>query len=126
MIRLFNKDKDYNTIARWWLDHEQIPCDINLLPNIGFIVDDIVVGFLYQTDSGVCFVESVVSDKKSKKEDRKKALDDMANALMNVAKEMNYKKIIFHTIYPSLKEQSLENWGFDNYPGSVERFQRSI
>ena len=126
MVRLFDKDKDYETIAKWYASHDQIPCPIDLLPNIGFIANELVVGFLYQTDSGICFVESVVSKKDSNKEERKIALDEMAEALMSAAKEMNYKAIIFHTLYPSLKQQSMLNWGFKNCEGSEERFYRSL
>lgn len=126
MVRLFDKDKDYVTIAKWWIDHDQIPYPINLLPNIGFIADELVVGFLYQTDSNVCFIESVVSKKDSNKEERQAALDKLATALIEAAKEMKYKKVIFHTQYPTLKERSMDCWGFENCDGSIERFQRSL
>lgn len=126
MIRLFDKDKDYNTIMKWWLDHDQIPCAVNLLPNIGFIVDELVVGFLYQTDSSVCFIECVVSDKNSDKEKRQKALIELGNMLIDTAKEMKFKKAYFHSRHPSIIENGLSHWGFTNCLNSIERFERIL
>lgn len=125
MIRLFNKDKDYKTIVKWWLDHDQIPCPINLLPNIGFIVDELVVGFLYQTDSSVCFIECVVGDKNGNKDKRKKALLDLGEMLVNTAKEMNFKKVCFHSVHPSVIDTAL-NLQFKNLDKSKERFERNL
>lgn len=126
MVKLFNKDEDYEKIAKWWIDHDQVPCPIDLLPNIGFIVDDMVVGFLYQTDSGICFVESLVSKKDTNKEERREALDKLMDSLVEVAEGMKYKKIIFHTLHPRIEEQSLQTWKCIKHPGSNERFYRSL
>lgn len=126
MIRLFNKETDYNTIVKWWLDHDEFPCPVDLLPNIGFIVDDIVAGFLYQTDSKICFVESLISKKDTNKEERRIALDKLMDSLVEAAEGMNYKKIIFQTSHPRIKEQSLKTWKCVQHPGSQERFYRSL
>lgn len=125
MIKIFDKDKDYNTIARWWIDHNQLPCQKDLLPNLGFIVDDIVAGFVYQTDSKTVYFESIVSKKDSNKEDRQKALNDLIEVVINTSKEMGYQQLIFHTVYPHLKELG-KKWGCHPFPGFNERFYKDL
>ncbi len=122
----FYKDEDYNTIARWWVDHDQVPCPRNLLPSIGFIVDDVVAGFLYQTDSEVCFFETVVSKKDSDKEKRREALDTLIGTIVDSAKEMKYKRLIFHTLHPRLANEVQQKWDCKQFHGSSERFFKEL
>ena len=122
----FYKDEDYNMIARWWIDHDQVPCPSDLLPSIGFIIDDIVAGFLYQTDSGVCFFETVVSKKDSDKEKRREALDQLIDTIVNCAKEMKYKRLIFHTLHPRLASEVQKKWECKQHDGSNERFYKEL
>lgn len=126
MIKLFDKEKDYKTIAKWWLEHDQIPCRIDLLPNIGYIVDDMVVGFLYLTDSKVCFFESIVSKKNSDKEQRREALDKLIDVIVNSAQEMGYENLIFHTLNPRLKDEVSKKWNCIQAEGSTERFYKDL
>ncbi len=124
-VRFFNKDKDYNTIAKWWIEHDQIPCPINLLPTLGFIVDDLVVGFIYQSDSKAVFFESIVSKKDSDKEQRREALNSIIDLSCKASKEMGYERLIFHTSYPGLKELAVE-WGCKPYLNTTERFYKDL
>jgi len=126
MVRFFDKEKDYNTIAKWWIEHDQVPCPKDLLPNLGFIVDDLVVGFIYQTDSEIVFFESIVSKKDSDKEDRKEALNAIIDMSCKVSKEMGYSRLIFHTAYPSLKELGIKEWNCKPYMNTNERFYKEL
>ncbi len=126
MVRLFDKEKDYETVARWWFDHGQIPCPIDLLPNIGVIVDDIVAGFLYQTDSGIIHFESVISKKDSDKIKRREALIVLFDSCIRMSREMNYKQAVFYTLIPHFKELCVNKFGCKVFNGSVERFYKDL
>ena len=120
MIKIFEKE-DYKTIEKWWIDHDQKPCPYNLLPSIGYIVNDMVAGFLYQTDSELCFIESLISDKKSDKEKRSEALGHLFDNLKMSVEEMQYKRVILHTIHPKVKEWG-SKYGFQPFNNSQECF----
>jgi hypothetical protein len=124
-IKFYN-DSDYNMLAKWWIDHDQIPCPRNLLPNLGFIIDDMVAGFLYQTDSGVCFFETVISKKDSDKDERREALDKLIETIVDSAKEMKYKRLIFHTLHPRLADEVSKKWECTKWYGSNERFVKEL
>lgn len=125
MIKIYDKQKDYKKIAKWWIDHGQVPCHPDLLPNLGFIIDDIVAGFIYQTDSSTVYFESIVSKKDSDKEERRKALKILIETVCNTSKEMGYKQLIFHTVYPHLKKLG-EEFGCKAFDGSNERFFKEL
>lgn len=126
VVRLVDLDKDYETIAKWYTEHDQIPCRRDLFPSLGFIADDLVVGFLYQTDSKIVHFESIVSKKDSDKEKRREALNQIIDMAIKSAIEMGYNQLVFHTIYPHLKQLGLEKWECKPFPGSNERFFKDL
>lgn len=64
------------------------------LPRFGFVVDGIVAGFLYRTDSAVCYLDSFISDPKSDRDARRAALDLLIDALKAEAKELKFTAIV--------------------------------
>ena len=108
---------DYTDIlCKWWEDWGWTPPPLDMLPDTGFILsnqfeEDICAGFLYKTDSKVCWLEYIVSDKKYKRDDRSRAITSIIDYLSKKAKEEDFKYI-----YTSLKNKPLikkyESCGF--------------
>ena len=38
MIKLYNEKEHYETLKQWWLDHNWLPLDKEILPKTGLIV----------------------------------------------------------------------------------------
>lgn len=102
-IRRF-QESDYKTICSWWKEHEWPLIPLSFLPKTGIIVDDCAAGFLYSTDSGLCWLEFVVVDKNSDKEKRRKALDVLILEASALAKTMG-----FSAMFSSLSHDGLIN-----------------
>lgn len=110
-IEIF-KETDYPTLCAWWKDHQWSPVPLNMLPRTGYIVDNICAGFIYITDSQLCHMEWIISDLKSDKEKRDKALNVLIDTLCLTAKE--YKcKAIFTTAKQNVLIERLKNHGFN-------------
>ena len=94
-IRLFDKEKDYETLCEWWDDWGKPPHPKEALSETGVIVSkdgvDICSGFIYSTDSYICFLEFATINKKTTKEQRNGALEQMFVSGLEIAKSMGFK-----------------------------------
>ena len=115
-LRYVTKEDYSDILCKWWPDWGWDAPPLDMLPKIGFMIsnqreEDICAGFLYKTDSKVCWLEYVVSDKNYKREDRSRAITLLINHLSDKAKEEEFKYI-----YTSLKSKPLikkyESCGF--------------
>ena len=79
---------------------------IDLLPDIGLIVENTAAIFLYYTNSKVCFVEGFISNKDLDKQTRGEALDGLAAASIKQAKEAGFKYSIAYTSQSAVRERS--------------------
>lgn len=77
----------------------------SLYPAVGFVVDGIAIGFLYQTDApGVAWVDGFVTHPESKPEERAKALRELVEALYAKADALGITVVWSSTAIPSLVE----------------------
>lgn len=104
-------NSDYWTLASWWNAHNW-PCpDQEMLPETGFIVEDVCAGFLYKTDSKIAWLEFIISNPKIEKEKRTQSLDLVISALCEEAKKLGFK-VIFTSVQHKKLIQRYENHGF--------------
>lgn len=102
---------DYWTLTSWWHLHDW-PCpDQEMLPETGFIVEDICAGFLYKTDSKIALLEFIISNPQTTKEKRANGLDILITALCEEAKKLEFKAI-FTSVQHKKLIQRYENHGF--------------
>ena len=83
------------------------------LPRVGYIVRGAAAGFLYQTDSNVCFLEGFISNKYCEKGLRKEALDLISDELVKAAVNFGFKKIVAKTRLKAIAERC-ENYAFQD------------
>jgi hypothetical protein len=107
------QESDYeNILLGWWSDWGWVAPEKDMLPENGtggiiIFCDDVPVcsGFLYTTNSGIAWVEFIVSNKNfTNRSVRLDALNLLINSLSNVAKTAGHKYA-----YTILKNQSLMN-----------------
>jgi len=111
-IMKFDKDKHYDTICSWWEKHQWPKIPLTMLPQTGYIVDDLCAGFLYQTDSNIAWLEFIISNPESTKDDRSKALDILIDRLSEDARGMGFT-MIFSSINHSNLINKYEKNGFN-------------
>jgi hypothetical protein len=87
------------------------------LPPTGFVVDGIVMGFLYKTDSRLTYLGCVVSDPASDKEARGRALDALLDALADEARGLGYVYLVGSPSIPSLTARMVRQ-GFVAVPAT--------
>jgi len=103
-------ENDYdNILVGWWEDWKWSAPVKDFLPNTGFIVYDentpICAGYIYTTNSKVCWVDWIISNFNYKnKENRKKALILLIETLTNTSRYLDSKYC-----YALIKNKSLIN-----------------
>lgn len=102
---------DYSDVASWWKAHNWPVLPIEALPKLGFIVPGVCAGWLYETDSTLCWLEWVVSNPLTSKEERSVALDEVISSLLSRAKELGFKQVFTTVVHPKLVDR-YKNHGF--------------
>lgn len=104
------EDLDYDTLCKWWKWWRFSAPPKDSLPHNGkggIMVSrdsvDVCAGFIYFTNSNMCWIEFIVSNPEVK-ENRKEAITFLINELSELAKRAGVK-----VAYTSLKSQSLIN-----------------
>jgi len=85
---------DYDMLSKWWSDWRWTPPLREILPDNGkggiMVIDNgvpVCAGFLYQTNSGIAWIEFIISNFEYKDKDgRKEALLYLIEVLTNMAK----------------------------------------
>ncbi len=91
VTRLFDLEKDYAIIKKWWHAHGCFPPKADHLSTTGIVIEadkPFCAGWLYHTDSKICIFEFVVSDPLACKELRNDAL----KLLIEEIKRLSCKK----------------------------------
>lgn len=97
-FRSWNLQKDYDTLVKWWKQHEFGVVPREVLPPDGIIVEKngepICAGGLYiGVGTQFCFMEWIVGSKTADKRDLHKGIKLCIDAIMDVAREKNMKLV---------------------------------
>lgn len=82
--------KDFEQIKAWG-EQWGAEYDEAQFPQVGFIVDGVAAYFLYSTDSVCCWLENMVTNREAEKEERKRALDLIVDAILSEARSLGFK-----------------------------------
>lgn len=100
--------KDYGQLCLWW-DKRNLPhVSLKDLPITGYIVENVAAGFMYFTDSKLCFIEHFISNPDVPRETRDKALDTVVENLLLAA---TGKTVVSFSYIPAIIERS-KRFGF--------------
>lgn len=89
LVESFNHEKHSDMLKRW-LDYYELPLPSKAsFSDVGFVVDNTALGFLYTTNSSKAYFDHVASDPYSKKDARGEALDRLIEVLIAEASKRN-------------------------------------
>lgn len=89
IVRPF-EPKDFEQIRQWAEEYETEYRE-HQFPKTGFIVDGVAAYFLYSTDSSICFLENLITNKKVDQGIKNDAIELVCEAVLNKAKELGFK-----------------------------------
>lgn len=115
------KEEDYQELLTWWKWHRFPAPAIEMLPNSGVMISkkeiNICAGYIYFTNSSICWVEFIVSNPNYRESDRKEAIKEVIQQLTSIAKDNGFK-----AVYTNLKNPSLIKYfkEVDYQEGSIQ------
>lgn len=98
----------YKAIASWYHARGMEAPSIDRLPELGFIVDNRVAGWLYRTDSTVAMIDAVISNPHTLPSARRQSLKKLAGVLVDTAIALGYPDIIFTSKHPTIQKLGME------------------
>lgn len=90
MIRRY-KPEDFKQIEQWLIDRGMKVFHPRVLPETGFIVDDIAAIFLFKTDSDSCYIENLVSNPHSDQAERDECIKQLLDTVLQEATRIGFK-----------------------------------
>lgn len=91
------EDSHYPMLCEWWESHKWPVMPRQFLPQTGIISkkDDVYLcaGFLYKTDSDLCWLEYLISNRQGLREYHSEGVDKCIEALLNEAKRSQFKAV---------------------------------
>lgn len=123
----WDPERHAELIGSWWTSRGfgVGPGQMDCYPPTGFLVDNIVCGFVHITNSAVAIIDQWVSDPLATKEARRAAIDELFVLLCDCAKEHGSRAIWLTTSIQNVIRQSKRH-GFDVSPIPFQFAIRSL
>lgn len=94
MIVKWKAKEHYKVVASWY-HARNLPAPLpEELPELGFIVDSKVAGWVARTDSCVALIDTYISNPHSTPGSRKAAMEKLTGVLLDTATSLGYTKIV--------------------------------
>ena len=89
----FDWDKHGDAMFSWYEGHGWPSLPKAMFPTVGFVVEGLCAGWLYQSDSVVCWFEWIVSNPEAEKRQVHKALAELYDHAIIQSEELGYSSI---------------------------------
>jgi len=99
---------DYESISQWCSLRDQAPPLEKYMPDTGLIIDDIACGFLIVTSNGCGILDFYITNPHADRDDRKRALFEITEELLEVARDSNLNMILADTKSGSIERLALK------------------
>ncbi len=128
--RYFNYDTDYNMLVKWWESWGWPAIPKQLLSMTGIIVLNnnvgVCAGWLYRTDSAVCWAENYIINKDAPKELRKGSIEFLIEKLIKEAKESGFSMMMSSVRHPGLIKKLLDAGCQEQYDTNMSNLARIL
>lgn len=94
--------RDFPQIAKWAKDGYNTEYQEDQFPATGFIVDGVAAYFLYSTDSSICYLENLISNKYANPTLKHHAIEMIIEAILKEARAMGFKVAYATTDIPDV------------------------
>jgi hypothetical protein len=92
-VERYDPERHYPLFQQWYAPHVGVVMSPDFLPKVGFVVPDIAMGFLYQTDSKVCHIEGLVANPLVSRDLRTSAVDAVVLAIIKEARALGFRAL---------------------------------
>lgn len=129
--RLWSRETDYDTLVKWWNQHEFGVVPREVLPPDGIIVEEagvpLCAGGLYiGVGTEFAFMEWIVADKNANKRQLHKALKLCVDALFDLARTKGMQLVFTTTSATALQKRYVKYHGMELTENQVKTFLKDL
>lgn len=117
LVRKFVTLDDLDQINSWLEKRQKPKLASSLLSRTGFIIDDVAVCFVYSTDSGVCFLDGLISNPDS--EQVNEGINKVVGECLNYASKQGYQLVLSFSENPNVISRAEKTFNFSQQPKST-------
>ena len=122
---LIRNDKYMKQLSTWINQWKIDPIAIETLPRTGFVVDNIAALFVYETNSSLCFLDYLISNKEQDKIKTNEAIDILVEHAIKYCHDEGYKFMISNSKYETVVDRAKKH-GFNVDENQYRVFGRKI
>lgn len=108
MLSPWDPDQHLGMVQNW-AKARDVDLRVEDLPRIGFLANGAAVGWLYQTDSGVGYLETFITNPNVSPRERARAVDEVATALIHQARGLGLTKLVSMTGHRSIGRMAIRH-----------------
>jgi len=121
IIEKFNAEKHYSNIKELYNKYNLEGIPLEFLSDFGLVISNsnniICAGWLYTTNSSVCYIENFIANKDLDKNTRKEGLQSLFRELIKNAKENKFKLILTNSKHNNLIQLGIDEFNFIELDG---------
>ena len=118
-VERFQAALHYETFCKWTRWYEMKPLPIQFLPEAGFVVEAVAMGFMYRTDSKMALIENLAANPMIPRETATQGLDLVVEAIADEGRKLGFEVLIGYTNVNAIIQRALRH-GFTT---DDEKFQ---
>ncbi len=96
-VERFEAGRHYETFCKWTRWYELTPLPIQFLPQSGFVVEGVAMGFMYRTDSKMALIENLAANPVLPRETVTQGLDRVVEAIAAEGRALGFEVLIGYT-----------------------------
>lgn len=103
----YNQDAHYELLSPWFNHYWGATPPADMLPDDGYLIysdsnGPVVAGFIYKTNSKLCWVEHVIGNPEADKEERKEGIHVLIDALTSRSKALGFRYAFTATTHQNM------------------------
>jgi hypothetical protein len=118
-VERFQPTLHYATFCDWTRHYEMTPLPVQFLPQSGFVVEGVAMGFMYRTDSKLALIENLAANPKLPRDTVTAGLDAVVSAIADEGRALGFEVLIGYTNVNAVIQRALRH-GFTT---DDEKFQ---
>ena len=118
-VERFQAELHYPAFCKWTRFYELNPLPLQFLPQSGFVVEGVAMGFMYRTDSKMALIENLSANPMIPRQTATRGLDAVVTAIAEEGRALGFEVLIGYTNVEAVIQRALRH-GFTT---DDEKFQ---
>lgn len=113
-IQFYDVGRHHDSLCAWMRAHKLPEPEPHILSDVGLIINNCAIGFLFKTNSKTCYIDNIVTNPLKKSGERHEALNMLLKNLDWMARKSGFEVITILTNTPEM-DKRVGELGYKNH-----------